>query len=133
RWLAEPLRLALTAACFAALVMTNSWDVVSFGAVWAVAAWWAVTRTGWPPVLGAFIVARWALVPAAFALALAWPFLETLDPNPLGIAPTVDLASDPGRWSLVWLPVLLPSLAALDVLRPRATRRGLVQAAGVLA
>ncbi|MCK9485302.1 MAG: DUF2298 domain-containing protein [Dehalococcoidia bacterium] len=132
RWLREPERWALTSGLFAALMLTNSWDVVSFGVVWAVAAWWAVARTGWPVHLAAVVAARWALAPAALGLLLAWPFMRTLDPAPLGLAPTVGVASDP-RWLLVWLPPLAPALLAAALLRPLATRRGLAVGLGVAA
>ncbi len=133
RWLRQPERWLLTSALFSALVMTNSWDVISFGAIWALAAWWAACRTGWPALLAGFIAARWAMVPAALSLLLAWPFLQSLDPAPLGVAPVEGVASDP-RWFLVWLPVLLPSLAALLLLRPNLRphlRRGLPVVLGV--
>ncbi|MEX1022150.1 MAG: DUF2298 domain-containing protein, partial [Dehalococcoidia bacterium] len=68
RWLRGPDTLLLTAGVFAALVMTSAWDVITFGAIWAGAAWWAVVRAGWPVHLGAFIVARWAAVPALLAV-----------------------------------------------------------------
>lgn len=130
RWLRQPERLLLTAGVFAALTMTNSWDVITYGAIWALAAWWSAARTGWSPLLAAFIAARWAAVPAVVALVMAWPFMATLDPNPLGLAPVVGEYSDPGRWLLVWLPVLAPALVALTVLRP-ASRRWLPAGLGV--
>lgn len=130
RWLRQPERWVLTSALFAALVMTNSWDVVSFGVIWAAAAWWAVTRTGWTAPLAALIAARWALAPALLGGLMAWPFLRTLDPNPLGVAPTVGVASDP-RWLLIWVPALAPSLLAVALVRPRVARRGLAVALGV--
>jgi len=108
RWFARPEQLVLTSAVFAALVATNAWDVITYGAIWGVAAWWSAIRTGWPALLAGFIAARWAMVPAILALALAWPFLNSLDPQPLGLRPVSGEFSDPGRWLLFWLPVLIP-------------------------
>lgn len=129
-WTRRPEELLLTAGVFAALMMTNSWDVITYGVIWGLAAWWATARTGWAPLLAWFIAIRWAAVPAAVALVLAVPFMRTVDPNPLGLAPVVGEYSDPGRWLLVWLPVLAPALAAIAVLRP-PSRRWLPAATGV--
>lgn len=128
RWLTRSDHLLLTAVVFAALVMTSAWDVITYGALWALAAWWSACRAGWPFVLGAFLVVRWAMLPAVLAFALAWPFLNTLDPQPLGLAPVAGEYSDPGRWLLVWLPLLAPIALGLDIAW-RPDRRRLVDAA----
>ncbi len=105
RWVVRPEQLVLTAAVFAALVITNAWDTITYGALWAGAALWAAIRTGWPVHVAAFIVARWAMVPAGLALLVAWPFLDSLEPQPLGLAPVMGEYSDPGRWLLFWAPL----------------------------
>lgn len=128
RWLLRPDLLLLTAALFAALVMTNAWDVITYGAVWGLAAWWSATRAGWPVVLAGFIAARWAMVPAVLGVAIAWPFLGTLDPQPLGLSVVSGEYSDPGRWVLVWGPLLV--IAGLGVGAAwRPGRRRLLDAA----
>ncbi|MSQ30626.1 MAG: hypothetical protein EXR64_01160 [Dehalococcoidia bacterium] len=132
RWTMDPARLALTAALFAAICLTNAWDVVVFGAVWAGAGIVAFRRAGWPWPLAISGVARWAAVPAALALAFAAPFLTSIDPPALGVAPVIGEHSDPTRWLLVWAPPLLPALIALALLwpslGPRLTRGGLARA-----
>lgn len=107
RWVARPEQLALTSAVFAALVATNAWDVITYGALLAAAAWWSAARTGWPVILAGFIAARWVMAPGALALLIAWPFLNSLDPQPLGLEPVVGEHSDPGRWLLFWGPLLV--------------------------
>lgn len=130
RWLARPEQLVLTAGVFAALVMTNPWDTVTYGAIWAAAAWWSAIRTGWPAHLAAFIAARWAMVPAILGLVMAGPFLDTLDPQPLGFAPVEGEYSDLGRWLLFWAPLLaLVALGAAHAWRP--ARRHLVASGGI--
>ena len=122
RWLMQPERLALTGVAFAAIFMTNAWDIVVYGGLWGVAAILAYLRTGWSLMPALMGVVRWAMVPAAVAGVLAFGFIETLDTPRLGLAPVVGEHSDPVRWLLVWLPPLLPVLAALALLRPRADR-----------
>jgi len=113
RWVVRPEQLVLTAAAFAALVMTNAWDTITYGALWAGAALWAAIRAGWPAHIAAFIVARWAMIPVGLALLVAWPFLDALEPQPLGLAPVVGEFSDPGRWLLFWAPLV--TIAVLGV------------------
>ncbi|MQC18658.1 MAG: hypothetical protein DWG80_06265 [Chloroflexi bacterium] len=113
RWVVRPEQLVLTAAVFAALVATNAWDVITYGALLAAAAWWSAARTGWPVLLAGFIAARWVMVPGGLALLIAWPFLNSLDPQPLSLAPVVGEYSDPGRWLLFWGPLL--TMVALGV------------------
>ena len=122
RWLREPERLALTAIVFAAIAMTNTWDVVVYGGLWGAAAVLAYRRTGWswlPAVVGA---GRWAVAPTVVAYILAYGFIESLRTPSLSLAAVTGEHSDPARWLLVWLPPLLPVLAAIALLRPRVTR-----------
>ena len=128
RWFTHPDHLVLTAAVFAGLVMTSSWDVITYGALWGVAAWWSACRTGWPFILGGFLAVRWALAPAVLALAFAWTFFDTLDPQPLGLAPVEGEYSDAGRWLLFWLPLLVPAIIGL-AFTWRPSQRRLVDAA----
>ncbi|MEX2446559.1 MAG: DUF2298 domain-containing protein [Dehalococcoidia bacterium] len=126
-WFREPSRLAFTAMLFAAIFLTNAWDVVIFGALWAGGALVAFRRAGWPWLLGAVGVARWAAVPAGVALLLAWPFLDSADLPRLGVAAVTGEHSDPARWLLVWLPPALPAVAALFLLRPGVEARTLAR------
>ncbi|MFA7248429.1 MAG: DUF2298 domain-containing protein [Dehalococcoidia bacterium] len=123
RWVQHPDRLLITAAVFAALFMTNSWDVLVYGGLWGAAGTAAFRRAGWswmPALVGAV---RWAMLPAGLAMLLAFGFLRSIDAPSLGIAPVIGERSDLPRWLLVWLPPLLPVAAALALLRP-AARRG---------
>lgn len=103
RWLREPHALALTGALFAALAMTNLWDVITFGGVWGLAAVISARRVGWAHAQALFIAVRWAAVPGALALLLAFAFLDGLDPPPVGIAPVTGERSDLAPWLGVWL------------------------------
>ncbi|RLT40163.1 MAG: hypothetical protein DWI58_11535, partial [Chloroflexi bacterium] len=118
-WVRDPARLALTALLFAGIVMTNAWDVVTLGVIWAAAAVLAAARAGWRPPTSLVLVARWGGIPAATALALAWPLLGQIDPPPAGLQLVTGEHSDPVRWLAVWLAPMLPLAAALLLLRPR--------------
>ncbi|MEX2446035.1 MAG: DUF2298 domain-containing protein, partial [Dehalococcoidia bacterium] len=118
RWVARPELLVLTAAVFASLVMTNAWDVITYGTLWGAAGWWSAMRTGWPALLAGYIAARWAMAPAVVGLMLAWPFLVTLDPQPLSLAPVVGEYSDAGRWLLFWAPLLVPAAVGVALAWP---------------
>ena len=129
RWLREPERWALASGLFAALAMTNSWDVITFGAIWFMAAIWSASRAGWPLVQATLVGVRYIAMAAGLAVVLAWPFLQTLDPNPLGLAVVRDEHTSPLHGGLLWLPVLLPAVAGFLLLRPRRAvglRRGVV-------
>ena len=128
RWLGEPERLLLTSVVFAAIVMTNTWDVLVYGGLWGAAAIAAFRRTGWSWPAAVTGAGRWAIAPAALALALALRFLGTIDAPPVGIAAVIGERSDPVRWLLVWLPLLLIVVAALALLRPAAPRPAVARA-----
>ncbi|RLT36461.1 MAG: hypothetical protein DWI58_18695 [Chloroflexi bacterium] len=133
RWMQQPERLLLTAVVFAAIVMTNTWDIAVYGGLWGAAAVLAYLRTGWsvmPSMIGA---GRWAIAPAAVAVVLAWGFIESIDAPPLGLAVVTGEHSDPVRWLLVWLPPLLPIGAAIAWLRPHLARRALLGACMLVA
>ena len=132
-WTRDPQRLALTAAVFAAICLTNAWDVLIFGGIWAGAALVAFRRAGWAWTLGVTGVARWAIPPIAIALACAAPFLMGIDAPHLGAAAVVGEHSDPLRWLLVWLPPAVPALLALLLLRPHLEREAFVAAVLVAA
>ncbi len=125
RWLADVPRLGLAAALYAALVMTNSWDVVTWGAVWLLAAAAALRRVGWPWPLALLGGVRYLLLPALGAIALALPFVIPLERPDLGLALVAGGGSEPLRFALFWLAPALPVALAGAWLRPRASRRAL--------
>jgi YYY domain-containing protein len=141
RWLAAPGSLALAALLFAALFMTNSWDVLTFGALWFFAAALAFRRVGWSVPLALVGAVRYLALPTGLALLGVAPFLAGLQRPPLGIAPVFGEHSDPARFLLIWLaPLLTLGAAALLLARAgalrapaRAVGRGLVVAAVLVA
>lgn len=130
-WLRGPGRLLLTALLFAGVAMTNAWDVVALGAVWGAAALLAAARAGWKPPASLILVARWGAIPAAAAVALAWPLLGRIDPPPAGLALVAGEHSDPARWLAFWLAPALPLAAALLLLGPRLDRAAALVAGGL--
>ena len=130
-WVRDPARLLLTSLIFAGVVMTDAWDVVTLGLIWATAAVLAAGRAGWKPPTSLILVARWGALPAGVALALAWPLLGQLDPPPTSLALVTSEHSDPARWLAFWLAPALPIAAALLLLRPhqcgRRRRRRIVR------
>ena len=132
-WLARPQALVLAALLYAGLVMTNSWDAVLYGAVWFGAVAATFLGVGWGVGGALFGAARYLLVPAALAALLAWPFLATVESTNLGIEAVREGASDPLRLALIWLPPLLPALAAIVLLRPSLHLRQLANPGALLA
>ncbi len=121
-WLRDPARLLLTSLLFAGIAMTNAWDVVTLGLVWATAGLFTASRAGWRPPTSFVLIARWAAIPVLLAIALAWPLLGRLDPPPTGLEVVIGEHSDPARWLAVWLAPILSTTAALLILRPRFDR-----------
>ncbi|MQA00889.1 MAG: hypothetical protein GEU80_16475 [Dehalococcoidia bacterium] len=131
RWFTDPARLVLAGGLFATLGMTNSWDVLTFGGVWGLAAVASFLRVGWSPLPALIGAVRYLAPPAGVALLLGAPFLSTLDRPPLGIAAVTGEGSDPARFLLVWLTPALPLIVAALLLRPRLDRRSASIALGV--
>ena len=130
RWLQAPLRLGLASALYAALAMTNSWDAVTWGAVWLLAAAAALARAGWPWPLALLLGVRYLALPALGAVVLALPFAVPLERPALGLALVSGAGSEPLRFALFWLAPALPVALATLWLRPRARRGALAR--GVL-
>ena len=112
RWTMEPGALLLAGALFAALAMTNAWDVLSYGLLWLAAATWVFASVGWPLFGAIFGAMRYLALPAVAGLALAWPMLATFEGDRPGLALVTDGASDPARFALFWGAVLLPLVVA---------------------
>ena len=117
-WCARPGAYLLAAMLFAGMLMTNSWDVVPYGSVWLAAALLSSTRTRCP-VRTLIFAGLHVGLPAMGALLLALPFLTQLHSSIEGFAPVVK-ASDPTRFVLVWVPLVVPLVAGPVLLRPRA-------------
>jgi len=130
-WLRSPGALLLTSAVFAALVMTNVWDAAIYGGLWGLAATVAFLGAGWRPLPALFLAARYLLLPAAVAFALARSFITSLETPAFGVELLTKGASDPTRFMLVWLPLAAPLLAGAIMLRPRAPRLAYAGALGV--
>ncbi len=133
RWLARPEALLVASALFAGILMTNSWDVLTFGALWAGGAAFAFLRAGWSPQLAIFGAARYLAAPVALALLLAAPWLSGLDGASIGFALVTGEHSDPARYALLWLPLALPLVVAVVLLRPSISRRALAAGLAVAA
>jgi len=127
-WLADPARLVIAGAVFAALFMTNSWDVLTFGPLWFGAAIVAFRRVGWGWPFALFNGARYLALPIGAALLLAAPFISNLDSTSRSLELVSIEAADPGNWLLVWLVPLLPIAFAVFALRMRAERSAAVMA-----
>ncbi len=131
RWLAEPLRLVLASALYAALAMTNSWDVLTWGGLWLLAAAAALARAGWPWPLALLVGLRYLALPALGAIVLALPFAIALERPALGLALVAGPGSEPLRFALFWLAPALPVALASLWLRPAAGRRALALGIGI--
>ncbi len=115
-WLRHPLQLILSAAIFAALFMTNPWDVITFGLMWYAAGVVAFRRVGWNWLLALFASARHLALPVGAALALAWPFLDSLESPPVGLGLVTSEETGPIDWISIWLLPLLPVVVAAALL-----------------
>ena len=129
-WLSRPARLGLAAAVFAALFMTNSWDVLTFGPLWFAAAVVAFRRVGWGWLAAVFGAARYLLLPVGAALLLAAPFIANLDATSRAVELVTADASDPANWLLVWLVPLLPVALGAAALQLGGDQRAALIAAG---
>jgi uncharacterized membrane protein len=129
RWIRSPETLIVVSALFAGMLMTNSWDVLTFGGLWAGAALLAFVRTGWSLPFAAFGAVRYLAIPGGLALLLAAPWLSGLDGASTGVALVTGEHSDPARYALLWLPLALPLVVAAALARPSLPPRAL--AAGV--
>ena len=116
-WLRNPIALGLAGAVFAALFMTNSWDVLTFGPLWFGAAVVANRRVGWSWPFALFNGARFLALPVAAALLLAAPFIANLESTARSLSLVSVEASDPGNWLLIWLVPLVPLLLGAFALR----------------
>lgn len=122
-WLSHPARLLLGGAVFAALFMTNSWDILTFGLLWFGAAVAAFKRVGWDWPVAILGAVRYLVPPVGAALVLAAPFIANLDSTARSVELVSIEASDPGNWLLIWLVPLLPLALGVAALRIRADRR----------
>lgn len=132
-WRSHRFALVTAGVVFAGMYMTNAWDVMPYGVLWfGVALLAGARRTS---ALGAArsAIAHVAL-PAAVALVLAAPFMLRSS-TPLEGLGLVVRASDPVRFSLIWVPLALPLVVAAALVRPRISRPVALGAlaAGVLA
>jgi len=128
-WLTDPVRLVLASAVFAALFMTNSWDVFTFGPLWFAAAVVAFRRVGWSWPLAVFGGGRYLVLPAGLALLVAAPFIANLDSTSRSLELVSTEAADPLNWLLIWLVPLLPIGLAVAALEVRADRKAALFAA----
>ena len=118
-WLRRPQSLLLCGLLYGGLVMTNSWDVVLYGAVWFAAAMAALAGAGRGAPAAALGAVRYMAPPALVALLAAAPFLSSIEGGPFALRLVTGAASDPLRLALVWLPLAAPLTVAALALRPR--------------
>ncbi len=112
--------LVTAAGVFAGLYMTNAWDVIPYGAVWLVLA--LLAGLSWGGVRRATLSAILHLMlPGALAVLFAAPFILRSS-TPLEGLGLVVRASDPVRFGLVWVPLVLPLVVATALVRPRTSR-----------
>ena len=124
-WRRNPEALLVSSMLFAGIAMTNTWDVLIYGVIWAAASLVAVIGVGWPAWDGVMLVFRYLAAPGALAVGLAWRLLRSLHAPVNGVAPVLDGGSDPARLLLVWLPLVLPLIGGVALLRAKPTSRAL--------
>ena len=125
-WAQEPIPLALTAALFAGVAMTNFWDAMTCGVLWlALSVARCYAGQGAPARLGVvFRIAPAGLV----AVAISWPMLAGFDiPPPLITVAHLRMSSLPDLMGL-WASFALPLSAAWVVIAPPVRRRWLLAA-----
>lgn len=132
-WRRNPAALVISGAVFAGLAMTNAWDAVIYGAVWGAAVLAVISASGWPLFGGVMVAGRYFALPALAAGLIAWPFLASLQSVPVGLHLFNEVGSDPTRFLLVFLPLLLPLLVGIALLRPTVRRDAVLTGAAGLA
>ncbi len=115
RWLIERPGVALAAGLLlGALAFINTWDVVTFGALWAAllalkavrqqdGAWATALRRAWLPAAATLFL----------AIALYLPFYVSLDSQANGVLPVGEVGTRPAHFLIIWglfLAMLLPFL-----------------------
>lgn len=128
-WIARPGALPIAAALYAALLMTNSWDVLLYGTLWLVAATAAGCAVGWRPLHAAYGAVRYLLPPAALALLITAPYLRAYTAPALHLRLLTTGATDPVRGALVWLPLAAVCACALLIAPVRVVRRDVARGA----
>jgi uncharacterized membrane protein len=128
-WVFRPGALLVASALFAGLAMTHTWDAAIFAGLWLVAAAAAFLAVGWPLPATVIPAIRFLTIPVALAALLAWPMLAATRSAVTGVAPVTGPASDPVRFLLIWLPLLMPVAVGAALLRTRGSRGAL--AAGI--
>ena len=121
-WRRYPGLLLVTGAVFGGLYMTNAWDVVPYGVVWAGASLLVASRGNGSLMARLTGAAVHVALPALIAVVVALPFARE-DSAPVAGIGLVSQGSDPVRFSLVWVPLILPVAAAVLLWRPRIERR----------
>ncbi len=127
RWTAQPGALLLAGALYAGLVMTNAWDVVTYGLIWLAAATWVFASVGWPLAGAIFGAARYLALPAGVGLLISWPMLATFEGERPGLALVTDGGSDPVRFLLFWGVLLVPLIVAATLVRGHIGRGDLAR------
>lgn len=125
-WVRRPTALVVAGVVYAGLAMTNTWDAMAFGLLWGAITLGAFLRAGWRPHVAVLLVARYLAAPVLVALLIALPFIVTFETPAPGVELLAGGASDPARFMLVWLPLLLPVVVFWLVVRPRWTRRAFI-------
>ena len=121
-WLRRPIQLVLVSTVFAALFMTNSWDVVTFGLLWCGAAVLALHRIHQSWFSACLHSMSYLSLPIFMTLIMVTPFIITLDSVSRSVSLVSVEASKPGNWLLIWIVPLLPLILAGISLRIRSER-----------